>query len=50
MINSSRIAGVVALLIARFNSRRVRLASRWLQMALKRCDIATVLSIFDAWY
>jgi hypothetical protein len=48
MINSSRIDGVVALLIARFSSRRVRLISRWLRMALKRRDTATILSTFDA--
>jgi hypothetical protein len=50
MINSSRIDGVVALLIARFSSRRVRLISRWLRMALKRRDTATILSTFDAQY
>jgi hypothetical protein len=32
------------LLIARFNSRRVRLISRWLRMTLTRRDIATILS------
>jgi hypothetical protein len=32
MISSSRIDGVVALLMARFNSRRVRLISWWLRI------------------
>jgi hypothetical protein len=44
MISSSRRDGVAALLIARFNSRRVRLISRWLRMTLTRRDIATILS------
>ena len=44
MISSSRRDGVAALLIARFNSRRVRLISWWLRMTLTRRDIATILS------
>ena len=37
-------AGVAALAIARFNSRRVRLISWWLRMTLMRRDIVTILS------
>ena len=38
-------AGVEAFAIARFSSRRVRLISRRLRMALARRDMATILSI-----
>jgi len=44
MISSSRMAGVEAFAIARFNSRRVRAISRRLRMTLTRRDIATILS------
>lgn len=37
-------AGVAALAIARFNSRRVRVISWWLRMTLMRRDILTILS------
>jgi hypothetical protein len=45
MISSSRMDGVAALLIARFNSRRVRLISRWLRMAFASRDMSTILSL-----